>query len=189
MVARFTANGAPDPTIGTGGQVVIDNGDNDMTAGLVVDGDRIVVGGFTIVGGGADLFALRLTADGAPDPTFAGGGLATIGVNRYDYGRAVAVRPDGAVLVGGFSYPGSSSRTVPILARFTPGGAPDPRSAPGGVVVMTLTGRTEDVLLQSDGRIVTVGRAQRGPRYDMSVVRHRPDGSRDPAFSGDGMAL
>lgn len=189
VVARFTASGAPDPTFGTGGQVVIDNGDNDMPAGLVVDDDRIVVGGFTVVGGGADLFALRLTADGAPDPTFAGGGLATIGVNRYDYGRAVAVQPDGAVVVGGFSYPSSSARTVPILARFTPAGAPDPAFGIGGVVVTPGIGRTEDVLLQSDGRIVTVGRARRGPRYDMSVVRYRSDGSRDPSFSGDGMAF
>ncbi len=189
VLARYTIGGALDNTFGQGGTVVIDYGDNDHVEGLAVQGERIVVGGHTLLGGDLDFFAMRFDANGNRDTSFSGDGVATISTHQYDVARALAVQPDGGIIVGGFGHLGSTAKTESVLVRFATDGQPDPSFGGSGVVVTPSLSRTEDVLLHADGRIVTVGRAFRGGRLDMAVARYTVAGGLDPSLSGDGKAF
>lgn len=63
----------------------------------------------------------------------------------------------------------------------------DPSFGDGGVARVAIDGGGVGVaaggLLQADGKVVTVGRSDRG---DFAIARFRADGTLDPAFSGDG---
>ncbi len=81
------------------GKAVVDGGSNgDQATGVAVQGDgRVVVSGAT----GAttdDFLAIRLTAGGAPDPTFSGDGKQTADLGASEVGEDLAVQSDGRLL-------------------------------------------------------------------------------------------
>ena len=73
-IARFEPDGDLDPSFSGDGRARIELGAAATAAGLAITpDDRVVVGGSAE----GDLFALRLLADGAPDASFGGDGIAT----------------------------------------------------------------------------------------------------------------
>lgn len=115
-VARLLADGSPDPTFGTAGRIhgplceppgcpLYLPGADD----LVTQGDGRIL--FTYVHQRdpdleLDFGVIRLLPDGAADPGFGAGGLASIdfgsvGDPRSDVSYAVALAPDGRPVVGG----------------------------------------------------------------------------------------
>jgi uncharacterized delta-60 repeat protein len=88
-VARFNTDGTLDATFGSGGKVAIGfdlgGGNEDRATSVAIDlGGRIFVAGYAQVdaAGDYDFAVLRLTPDGALDPTFGGDGRATVAFDR-----------------------------------------------------------------------------------------------------------
>ena len=117
------------------------------------------------------------------DPTFGDAGLVTtdfLGPNS-DLVRAVAVQADGKIVAVGFSNPGGLAADF-ALARYNPDGSLDSSFGTGGLVT-TDFGLTRDeafgVAIQSDGKIVAVGRDK--------LARYNTNGSLDSSFGGGGL--
>ena len=106
-VTRFNANGTLDRTFGGGGFVRTDFGGSggDFANAVVVqpNGKIIVVGSRGKNGAHDDtVFAVaRYNPNGTPDNTFDGNGLATYDLGKPSSANAVALQPDGKILVAG----------------------------------------------------------------------------------------
>jgi uncharacterized delta-60 repeat protein len=95
-VTRLNPNGSPDTTFGGDGTATIDFG----ASGAVLQPDgKIVVAGSTQAGGGVAV--ARLNANGSPDATFGAAGTATFDFGAATSGNAVALQPNGRIVVAG----------------------------------------------------------------------------------------
>jgi uncharacterized delta-60 repeat protein len=98
-VNRLRPNGSPDTTFDGDGKVTIDFGplsDLANDAVLQPDGKIVVVG--SSVGGVA---IARLNPNGSPDATFGAAGKAIVGFGAATFGKAVALQPNGRIVVAG----------------------------------------------------------------------------------------
>jgi uncharacterized delta-60 repeat protein/uncharacterized repeat protein (TIGR01451 family) len=126
-LARYTGSGAPDSTFGSGGKVSTSFsslfGGSTSTAaagGIVLQGDRIVVGGEAGPSGGSERFALaRYQSDGSLEPLFGTGGrlVTTIG-GVDDEANAIAAQPDGKIVAAGFAFMPATSSTDFAVIRY-----------------------------------------------------------------------
>jgi uncharacterized delta-60 repeat protein len=127
---------------------------------------------------------------GSPDPTFGIGGVTTTDfAGNIDVVRGLALQPDGGLVVGGITTKVVSGITNQNfgLARYRPDGSLDQTFGVGGRVVTDFGSADEihGIALQSDGRIVAVGRTG----TDMALARYMPDGSLDPTFGSGGLVV
>ena len=150
------------------------------SAVLALPSGKLLVGGFSGPEGG-DIQVARLNADGAFDTTFGTGGKAAVDFGGTDSGLAIALQPNGRILVTG-----ESSVASAVVARLRPGGALDPDFDGDGRVTLPGRGRARAVLVQPDGRIIVAGNAN-GDDV-MTVTRLNPNGSLDTTFAADGTA-
>jgi len=95
-MARYNSNGTLDTTFGTGGKVSSSALKNVYGVALQADGRFIVVGGFDNFG------VARFNSNGTPDSAFGTGGFVSTDVAGFtDEARAVAIQPDGNIVVAG----------------------------------------------------------------------------------------
>jgi uncharacterized delta-60 repeat protein len=140
-LARLNADGSLDATFTNS------FANNAVNAVIAQSDGKVVVGGiFTTISGTNWNFVARLTTNGAPDTAFNPGSGADGQV------RALAVQPDGKILIGGdFAAVNGTPRTR--IARLNADGTLDTTFNPG-------TGASDSVYsiaLQVDGRIVIGG--------------------------------
>jgi uncharacterized delta-60 repeat protein len=193
VVVRYETDGSLDGGFGTGGIAFTALGTDDDVAfsgALQSDGKILVVGGTASVPGPTqDLFVLRLESDGDLDGTFGSGGLVTLDFGgRRDQGRAVAVQPDGSILVAGTSSNGPLflDGSVATLSRFNADGSPDATFGTGGSVVLSSEhiNLFDAMALQPDGKIVVFGATGPGT-VTFRLFRFDGSGVADPGFVGD----
>ena len=123
--------------------------------------------------------------------TVLAGQVATARVTTTDFGRkdapsAVAVQPDGRLVVAGTSAAPNQERVWVAISRYREDGALDPTFGGDGTITADLGGGAHDLLVQADRRIVAVGDAGREQHAGMGAVRYLPDGTLDRSFGGDG---
>jgi uncharacterized delta-60 repeat protein len=130
----------------------------------------------------------RLDTEGELDPSFGSGGVATVPLqgtgSLSDRGPQLALMADGRIVIAG------EFGTGPQLARLLPDGQPDPSLGGDGLVEVDLgpSAVFDDVAVGPHGAIVLGGgTGGPGPGADFAVARLLPEGSPDPAFSGDGV--
>jgi uncharacterized delta-60 repeat protein len=100
-LARYLPSGALDPGFGDAGLVVGKLGAGDATIqslALQADGPIVAAGGKA-----DDVAVARLTSEGLFDASFGSRGSASTDLGGLDGGTAVALQPDGRILVAGFS--------------------------------------------------------------------------------------
>lgn len=184
-VARYNSDGTPDSSFDGDGVVSTNFGAGSYsfaTTALVQPNDgKILVAGSRSGNG----FALaRYFSGGSLDTSFSGDGKVTAAFG-YGYGESVnsmILQPDGKILVAG----GFSDFSV---ARFNPDGSLDTSFSGDGKRRIDAGGNgsysdfPEKVLLQSDGKILLVGRSQ----GNFAAVRLNADGSTDLTFGTDGI--
>ena len=105
-VGAMAAPGQLDASFGSAGKAAIDFGGSDGAWAIAAQPDRkLVLAGETSAGASPNDFAVaRLTEGGSPDATFGTGGKKTIDVaGGDDRAFAVAVQPDGKIVVAGQS--------------------------------------------------------------------------------------
>ena len=136
----------------------------------------------------------RYNADGSLDTSFGSGGWTAVDLGSFEHPRAVAVQPDGRIVVAGET----DCETARCFAamRFNPDGSIDTSFGAGGVVRHEFylnAAWANDMAIDRRGRIVLAGSRLRGGDAQDSelvcVMRLLPDGRPDPSFSGDGVAL
>ncbi len=127
MLTRLLPGGEPDPSFGTGGQVVtaVDDSASAYSLWPLADGGALVGGTALSLDGGtySRWVVARYTAGGTLDPVFGEGGVATVRSDRFAATRpsALAVDASGRVLVAGHLSSG-----ICTLARLLPSGDHDP---------------------------------------------------------------
>ena len=187
-LARLTAGGKPDTTFGVGGRVVTDLGGDEAAIAVAIQPDgRIVVAGSAGNGSDADFALARYLDDGTLDPSFGlGGHVLTDFGSGDDVAHALALQPDGAIVASGEASNGSDADFA--VARYLDDGTLDLHFGVGGLVRTDFGGhidRAYGVALQSDGRILVVGRAGLGNLFVWGIARYRSNGSLDHSY-GDG---
>ncbi len=107
-LARYNANGSLDATFGTGGSVMTDVSGRDDAIGetrsLVVqsDGKIVLAGSVQTSANNTDFGLVRYNANGSPDASFGMGGKVTTDFGSPgDFAAALALQPDGKLLVAG----------------------------------------------------------------------------------------
>jgi uncharacterized delta-60 repeat protein len=154
VVLRFLADGRPDPGFGAAGQVFFGGeGSRNDGNGVAVqpDGKIVVAGSMRGRWDGEDQMAVaRLQPDGKLDTTFAGGIVSIEGRTMFSTGVAMALRPDGRIILGGYgtptdyASPGAISRSRDFMvARVLPDGTLDPAFGQNGVTLSTFHGNPE----------------------------------------------
>jgi uncharacterized delta-60 repeat protein len=112
-VARFDSDGSIDETFGDFGSTTTQVGPapSARAVGLGADGSIVVAGSVD------ERFALaRYDSDGELDTKFGNGGVATSTIELRGGANALAIQPDGRILVGGWASGESTTRFV--LARY-----------------------------------------------------------------------
>lgn len=194
---RYTPNGAIDTGYGAErGFARLAAIDSPVALAVERSGAAIVLSEEAFHGEGAAL--MRVTAGGAIDSAFGAGGLVTLGRPRARF-SALAVQPDGKVLVAGTSnWRGHRARM--LVARLLPSGDLDTGFGNDGFAAVGCRQQARCVAvriaLQPDGRILLAGRVREGnpggPYRDdpsrMALARIRPDGSPDRSFGDNGVA-
>ena len=192
----FLQAGAPrnrgtlDPTFGTDGRVITDvSGYNDIARAVAATPQgQIVVAGYAFRPESFD-FDVALTfydRDGNLDTSFGSGGRVITDLGAAEFAAAVAVTPDGHIVVGGaISRMGATDF---LLLRYDFTGRLDPSFGVNGVVVADLFGPDEtmlDMALTPNGDIVvggTVNASVVGRESDFGIARFTSDGSLDTSF-------
>jgi len=185
--------GGLDPSFGTSGVTVLERPTSTFPSptSLTVGG-KIV----TVTSSGGKVYVSRLTPDGAPDPTFDGGGKAVIESGVYLGAYGLAVQSDGKIVVVGYANKAESSPAMVWRLKANGGsGAPNGALDPtfNGTGVAELSSATFNlasaVVIQPDGKIVVAVNALTSPGpYQVAVWRLREDGTPDPTFDTDGVA-
>ncbi len=132
---------------------------------------------------------------GAVDQSFGNGGELLLGLDGQSFApSALALRPDGALLVIGTTGTAETGATAElVLMQRRPDGTPDPSFGTDGVVRTTLPGplAVGAAALEPGGGVVLAGSSWAGPpnlEPHGAVVRLLSDGSLDRGFGDAGMA-
>jgi uncharacterized delta-60 repeat protein len=155
---------------------------------------------FTLAVISAFLFNLKpatLAHEGHPDEnldsSFGNGGkVVTDFTGSTDVGFAVAIQPDGKILVGGSAANTITNGTDYGLARYNPDGSLDQAFGNGGKVLTDVGGQGDFIAalaLQSDGKIVAAGFSFTDNIFDFSVARYNANGTLDNTFGNGGKVL
>lgn len=156
---------------------------------------KIVIAGATSTLRHDYLAVDRLTRGGEPDPTFSGDGRTSTRFDGDAGGTAVAIQPDGKVVVAGSSVRYGSSRRRFAVARFDVDGALDPGFSDDGMATTSFPRKfgawANAMTLQRGGKIVLAGTTEKGEigRLSYATARFRSNGSLDTSFSRDGRAI
>ena len=147
-----------------------------------------------LAGDAVDAFAAaRLNPDGSLDPSFDGDGRFTYAAGRSSSANALALQPDGKIILGGVAgIVSGPERNDFVAARLSPDGSLDPSFDGDGLVTVAFAGSSSAnaLALQPDGKIVLAGvtRGVSDSDHDyFAAARLSPDGSLDPSFDGDGL--
>jgi uncharacterized delta-60 repeat protein len=188
------SDGTPDTSFGIGGIATTDlggAGDKAHDAALTPDGGIVAVGETDAPGIQKQDFAVvRYLPDGKPDAAFDGDGIVTTDFSgRGDIANAVAVQPDGKIVVAGFATSASGIGSDFALARYNPDGTLDTSFDGGGIVTTDFGALSDDdaraLVIQPDGRILVVGTAGE----DIALARYTPDGKLDTSFGSGGTKI
>lgn len=179
---------------GLGGKVITDFSSNvDAARAVAVYPDgRIVLAGSSESATNyldTDIALARYHPDGSLDQTFGDGGLVTTDLNELESSSAVAIQPDGKIVVAGNI--SRLDRTHDFLViRYNEDGTLDASFGQGGVVTTDFYNTMEfaaDMAITPNGEIVVAGTIYWGlPRIDFAIARYKANGDLDETFGSGG---
>jgi uncharacterized delta-60 repeat protein len=193
FVLRYTTTGVLDPTFGSGGKLLALSGPTDEYAtavGVQADGKIVITGSYRL-GMNYDTFLERYTSAGALDSTFGVGGKVTGAIGAAsNAASAIALQPDGKILISGYALYVSQDSFV---ARFATDGTLDPTFGSGGIATAPMGPQdsASAIALQSDGKIVlAIQTSGAGPGgLDFAVARFTSVGVLDSSFGTIGKVV
>jgi uncharacterized delta-60 repeat protein len=186
FVRRFSAAGAVDASFVVPGAALPANG--ELRAIAIDASGRIVCAGTSSPAiGAAQMTVARLSPTGAADPTFGTGGIYRVPITDAvtgSSGFAVAVQPDGKVVVAGSRKAGAGEDGLAI--RLDASGARD--ATFGGGLVATANSSWIGVAVEASGAIALGGTVTSANENDVSfsLLRLTAAGAPDGAFGASG---
>ncbi len=181
-IARYLGTGALDSSFDTDGRLTtaFSPADQDAARAVAVQGDgRLVVAGY--VGNGADMAVARYLPDGRLDPNFSSDGKREIDLGsstNQDVAEAVAIQPDGRIVIAGR---GTDENSDLAVVRLDHDGSLDGSFSGDGKRLIDIgEDFARDLAIQPDGRIVVAGTAAGGAADGGLPVRARPPACRWP---------
>ena len=198
QIARYLPDGELDPSFGTAGMASSAGAGNTEALALAANGD--IYAAIQIHGSGGSSVS-RYLPDGTLDTNFGKAGVARIegdGAASENYAKAIAIQPDGRILVAGDATGGVS------VVRLMPKGRPDHSFGEGGVirarfyrrrgrghphVLEHLKARLRAMALAPNGDILIGGLSGLNePRLQHGfIARYLPDGRLDRRFGNRGI--
>lgn len=187
-LVRYLADGSLDPTFGNGGRAAEPIQGELYALALQADGKIVAVGG--TVSGDSNFAVIRFNANGTVDTTFDEDGRQTVDIGlSNDEAMAVAVQPDGKIVLAGYSFNGVDDDFA--LMRFLPNGWLDSALDGDGILTTPIGAGNEraQAVVVSGGKILVAGFASNGSNDDFAVVRYNLNGTLDSSFDLDGKAV
>lgn len=206
--ARLDDAGLLDPTFGASGVARPDlatvrpdlggafNGCSTRMA--VQPDDRIVLAGERSTTTGLlkpIMTVVRLTAGGDLDPSFGTSGVVALdGPDFRSTSWAVALQPDGKIIVGGWSYWDGEGAFDAVVVRLDAGGQPDPSFGTTGVARIHAgpagsNDRVVGVGVDGVGRILVAVDSYAAGGYRAFLARLDASGALDPSFAFGGITM
>jgi uncharacterized delta-60 repeat protein len=188
---------------GDGAEVLVSDPDVRTTVALDAavqpDGKVVAVGSAHGLGLRSSILVVRYNTDGTLDASFGGDGVIEAAFGKRSYGEAVALQPDGRIVVVGTS----GARFIPeptsvAVARYLPNGDLDRSFAGDGRRTLRfddIHSLGADVLIRPDGEIAVLGSTEpigpkplRGRRVTnlLGIAQLKPNGRLDSGFADDG---
>ena len=132
----------------------------------------------------------RYNVDGTLDTSFGTDGIVITDFGfGYNYATAIALQPDGKIIVTGVSYNNKFA-----MARYTTNGDLDTTFDGDGKVITSLGSGLKSyasyVSVQADGKIIVAGLSYTSidpQEFSFSIAKYNPNGSLDTSFDGDGI--
>jgi uncharacterized delta-60 repeat protein len=210
VVARFNKDGSLDKTFDGDGKVAIDmpGVDASFVSAIAIQKDGKIVaagtagtrGRFAPPGNSDDFAVARLLPNGSLDNTFGnrvGGilpngrrtGRTTIGLGSgLDSATAIALAPDGKILVGGTTTRTSRDIRHVGIARLTASGDQDQSFGDGGEAIQAVRGINvlSDIAVAPDGKVTAVANGDEG---NFALVRFNSNGKIDNTLNGNGIVI
>ena len=170
---RYNTDGTVDTTFSGDGIVVtaVGGGVDAIRAMALQPDGKIVVAGES----SGDFVVARYNTDGTLDASFGGGGIVVTAMAGSNTLHALAIQPDGKVVVAGVS----GGRFA--LARYSAAGVLDPAFGLGGVVDGG-PGQANAIALLAGGKIVVGGFVSGGSNRDFALLRFGATGAPDLSF-------
>lgn len=195
-VVRYMADGTLDGSFsGSGAEHYGSAGIDDCRAIALQPDGKIVLGGSSELPSTTGNFTLwRLKADGTLDATFGSAGTVVIPLeNMASYGMALALQPDGKIILSGYSLQHITADKFNFaMTRVFANGKPDSAFGTAGSVVMPLTSEDDfssALALQADGKILQAGMTSGLHSSDFGMVRYNNNGTPDLSFNTTGKVL
>ena len=192
-LARYDTLGILDTTFGLGGILLtaIDSLDDHAQAVAIQPDQKIIVAGYARHGVHYDFVLARYHPTGSPDTPFGMHGQQVTDFSGFDdYGQAMALQPDGKIVVAGSTASGTTQQYL-ALARYDANGFADSTFGTYGKMKTNFNSvkdGAQAVALQPDGKIVTAGYTYISifQTFNFALARYLPDGKLDLDFNTTG---
>jgi uncharacterized delta-60 repeat protein len=185
-LARYNLDGSLDTSFDGDGRVTTDfSGNSESANGVALQPDGRIVAAGTTASGITAVGVARYNINGSLDTSFGTGGKVITG--SHYFGNAIAVQPDGKVVVVGSALNLTFFSFEFLLVRYNPNGTLDSSFGAGGIVQ---TGGGDfavarGVALQADGKILAFG----GNGIFFLLARYDSNGALDTTLGGFGIVF
>jgi uncharacterized delta-60 repeat protein len=193
-IIRYNANGSIDTSFGTQGVIIPPLSGNTFAHHMALQADgKIVLAHNRIANGERILAMLRYTSSGQPDPSFGVDGAVDTRVGIGVEYAAVAMQPDGKIVVSCSGFTNASSYDFWVV-RYNTNGSLD-ESFNGTGLVQTPIGagtaldQAKALVIQPNGKIVVGGRAPNGANSNFVLARYNKNGSLDAKWGTGGIVV
>jgi uncharacterized delta-60 repeat protein len=196
---NLSLSGLPTGVSGPSPTIASDSGSADLPLTATATAPHSLPTTVTVTGTSGDQVATKtftVTVSGPPgsiDTSFGSGGPVITAVNAgEDYARAIAVQPDGKIVVAGSTITPQQGTDFAVV-RYDRDGALDTAFNAGGKVTTAISTGTDEanaVAIQSDGKILVAGSTNEGTSIQRFVVaRYNSNGSLDTTFGTGGKVI
>ena len=192
-LARLTTQGLPDMTFDGDGKLTTDfSATDDFISGMALQNDgKIIVAGYRFTQTAAAFALARYNPNGSLDHAFDGDGKVVTDFEWDAFGSAVAIQPDGKIVVGGAVFNFNSNTGDFALARYNKDGTLDKTFDGDGKQTTDVDGADNSstgLAIQPDGKILMAGTVFNiiTNANDVMLSRYETSGVPDKSFDGDG---
>lgn len=193
VLARYNTDGTLDTSFDFDGRVTTIIGD-DFPSGIAIQSNgKLVVSGFSVANQTtpAAMLSVRYNTDGLLDNTYNATGYVTTSVpDRLARANALAIRPDGKIVLAGLSTNLAVSDV--LIARYETNGSPDTTLDGDGLATVKTDNSADqafDIALQRDGKILATGYSYGSGVHNTTIARYNLNGTLDTGFGSNGSII